>query len=86
MNITDQITSLFKSGVITITIGASPNKMLFVQAAQGVVTGPAGTHMQVQHQAEADSLPECLNQISKQVEHANNLKAENLVVVPRARN
>jgi hypothetical protein len=84
MNTTDQITNLLKQGVLTLTIGTSPNKMLFVQATQAVKTGPAGNHMQVTHQAEKESLPECLNQIASQVEHANILHNENLIKLPRS--
>lgn len=85
MNTTDQIESLLKQGVITLTIGTSPNKLLFIQAQQGVHTGPNGTHCQVTHQAESESLVECLNLLAKQVEHLNQIKVENLVVVKGGR-
>ena len=83
MNTTDRIEALLKQGVITLTIGTSPNKMLFVQATQAVKTGPAGTHMQITHQAESTALVDCLEQVTRQVEHANNLKAGNLIAMPR---
>ena len=83
MNTLDQVEALFKKGVISLTIGTSPNKMLFVQAPQAVQTGSAGTHMQVTHQIEGVSLVECLNKLAVQVEHANVIKAENVVVLPR---
>ena len=83
MNTTDQITNLLKQGVLTLTIGTSPNKMMFVQATQAVKTGPAGTHLQATHQAEDESLVACLDQINRQVVHANAIKSENLVVLPK---
>ena len=83
MNTTDQITNLLRNGVLSLTIGPSPNKMIFVQATQGVQTGPQGNHMQVQHQAEDESLVDCLNRIAKQVEHANGIRTESLVVLPK---
>lgn len=85
MNTTDRIESLLKQGVISLTIGTSPNKLLFIQAQQGVVTGPNGTHAQITHQAEAESLADCLNLIGKQVEHMNAIKVENLIVVKGGR-
>jgi hypothetical protein len=86
MNTTDQIEHLLKQGVLSLTIGLSPNKMIFVQATHGIKTGPNGTHMQIQHQAEDESLVTCLNQINRQVVHANAIKSENLVVLPRNKN
>lgn len=82
MSTTDQVEKFLKQGVISITIGISPNKMLFVQATHPVITGSQGNHMQIVHQAEAVSLEGCLNQISKQVDHANELKPT-LVQLPR---
>ena len=83
MNLSDQIESLLKKGVISLTIGTSPNKMLFIQAPQAVQTGSGGTHMQVTHQVEGVSLIECLNKLESQVAHANAIKSENVVVLPR---
>jgi len=83
MTTTDRIETLIKQGVITLTIGTSPNKMLFVQATQAVKTGPAGTHLQATHQAEDTALVGCLEQIAKQVEHANQLKIGNMITLPR---
>lgn len=85
MNITDQITALLKQGVISLTIGTSPNKLLFIQAKQGVHTGPNATHAEVAHQVEAESLVDCLNLLAKQVEHLNAIKVENLVVMKGGR-
>lgn len=84
MSITDTITDLMKEGVITLTIGTSPNKMLFVQATQAVQTGPGGTHIQATHQVEDESLVTCLNQINRQVVHTNAIKNQKLVIVPRS--
>lgn len=82
MNTTDQIESLMKRGVAALTIGKSPNKLLFIQADHPVITGSAGNQMRITHQAEAVSLEGCLNQISKQVDHANELKPT-LMTLPR---
>ena len=67
---TDQITSLLKRGVMSLTIGHTPEGVLFIQAAQAVYTGSQGNQMAVQHQAAAETISDCLNQISKQVDHA----------------
>ena len=83
MNLTEKVESLLKQGVVTLTFGVAPSKMLYCQAKQGVKTGANGTFMEVTHQAEGVSLPECLEQITRQVEHADNLKAGNLVRLPR---
>lgn len=44
MNTTTRVEMLLKEGVITLTIGMSPNKLIYVQARQGVRTGGDGTH------------------------------------------
>ena len=84
MNTTDRIESLLKQGVVSLTIGTSPNKLLFVQARQGVRTGADGTHVEATHQSEGVSLEECLNQVSKQVEHLNKIKTSNMIHIPRS--
>ena len=84
MNTTDRIESLLKQGVMTLTIGMSPNKLIYVQARQGVRTGGDGTHIEATHQAEGVSLEECLNQVAKQVEHLNQIKTANMIHLPRS--
>lgn len=83
MNTSTQIETLLKGGVLNLTIGLSPNKLIFVQAKQTVKTGPQATLMEIGHQAEDESLAVCLNQIARQVEHSNNLKPSKLVTLPR---
>jgi len=83
MNTIDRIESLMKQGCLTVTFGVAPSKMLYCQAKQGVKTGANGTFMEVTHQSEGMSLPDCLEQVTRQVEHADNLKAGNLVRLPR---
>lgn len=83
MNTTDQIEHLMKNGVVSITIAISPKKTLYIQAAQVVPTGAGANHMQITHQADDADLPDLLNQISKQVEHANAIKTSNLVLMPK---
>ena len=66
MNITDQIDSLMKDGVISMTIGTTPKGSRFVQAQQAVQTGEAGNCQQIMHQVEGP-LPDCLNTLARRL-------------------
>lgn len=83
MSTTDKIQELFKQGVVSLTVAVSPKGVLYVQAGQVVQTGPNATHMQVQHQADSADLPDLLNQIAKQVDHANGIKTHVLTMPKR---
>jgi len=82
MTITDQIDSLFKDGVITLTIGTTPKGSRFVQANQAVQNGDGGNCQQIMHQVEGH-LPDCLNAIRDFVDHANERRT--LITLPRNR-
>ena len=84
MSITDQFNTLFKAGVASINIGLTPEGRTYVVAGQMVPTGPNRTWMQISHQVDGGDIPDMLNQISKQVEHANALKTE--ILRPPGRN
>lgn len=74
MNITDQIESLFKRGVVSLDIGKVPNgEEFYVKAGHVLPTGPEPDHMQVTHQV-VGPVAHCLEGISKQVDHVNQLK------------
>lgn len=84
MKITDQISAIINNSVGPLSIGRSPKSGLpFVQIEQWVPTGREGNSMLVKHQAEHESLSECLKQIQHQLDHANVLKTENLIAMPR---
>jgi len=83
MSTTDQIESLFKHGVVSITIAISPKKTMYIQAGQIVPTGPGTDHMQITHQVDDAPLVEMLNTLAKHVAHANEVKADNLLTLPR---
>lgn len=72
-----------RHGVVSLTIATSPKQTTYVKATQFVPTGQDGNHMEVIHQVDDAPLPELLNQLLKQVEHANGIKASNLVVIPK---
>lgn len=82
MNITEQIESLFKNGVRSLTIAKSPKDTLYVQAGQVVQTGPGADHMQITHQVDDADLPGLLNTLRIHVEHANEIKSH-VVSLPR---
>ena len=68
MTITDRIETLFKDGgIVSLTIGYTPKKELYLSAGQVVATGPGETdHMQITHQVAGRGLPEMLTQLETQ--------------------
>lgn len=86
MNLSETIEHLLSQGVFMIKIGNSPTSkgLLFVQAEQGLATGPGGNMLNVAHQCEGLSLVNCIEQIKRQVDHCNDLKTR--VVQLRGKN
>ena len=82
MSITEQIESLFKDGIITMTIGSTPKGSRFVQAQHAVQTGPGGNCQQIMHQVEGN-LEDCIGTIREFVDHANEKRT--MLDIPRGR-
>ena len=80
MTITDTIESLFKDGVISLTIGTTPKGSRFVQAQQAVLNGNGGNCQQIMHQVEGN-LADCINVLQDFVSHANEKRS--LLTLPR---
>lgn len=78
MTVSESIEVLFDHGIISLTIGKPPkgpgSPAWFLKAEQGVQTGAAGNQMIVVHQTVGESIGECLNQMTPQVEAASKLK------------
>ena len=74
MNTTTQIEFLLNNGFKTFTFGKTPEGKLFVQAAQGVTTGPEGNMTMVQHQRANMGLTDCLEALQRAVIHCNELQ------------
>lgn len=75
MNLNDRIVSMLKAGIAQITIGMNPEGVPFVAVVQQVKTGPEGNLSTVTHQAVNDSVGQCFEEISKRVEHCQEMRA-----------
>ena len=65
-----------------MTIGTTPKGARFVQAQHAIQNGPGGNCQQIMHQVEGH-LPDCLNAILEFVDHANEKRTSNMLVLPR---
>ena len=83
MKITDKINSLLEKGVATITFGISPKRTPFIQADQWVRTGGEGNNMRITHQADCETMGQCLDKITEQVEHASKIESAPAIVQVR---
>lgn len=77
MNTSDTIENLFKLGVASpIQIGVPPDGKFafFASGKMGIPTGDVGNQIVVDLQSVGDSLSQCLERMTEQVEGVNTLK------------
>lgn len=69
----DKITNLLKGGISEVTFGMSPEGQPFVGVIQNLATGSRGNIIQIRHQRQSTSIAECIDAVTRDVEHCAQL-------------